>query len=583
MNRLHRPAALVLLSVFASCNVLPHEPPPTDTLADQAAAIEVVLARVRDLPFKHPVPVEEQDKATLKAYLDDSIAKTWDTVGAPSERAYRVFGLLPRDLEMKSWASEFMTDQIAGYYDTETKRYYTIARAGGDDDGNRDLPQPFLLAHELTHALEDQHFDLGAMDEALAHDDDRNLAFHAVCEGSAMDSGADAALDAGGFPGSCASPVLRTGISWLDHVDLADVGDVEIDVDGGSGSKDLQDAPAIVRSELYFPYVKGWMFMNRLRAEYGYEAVNEAFRAPPESSEQILHPERYVDRLDRPQLVELPAAPNGFREIHQQTLGLLRTRVLLAREGDLSDIDGWDGDRYVLWETPTGDAIGWFSVWDSEREANRFADELEAYVLPRLGAIGACAVARDGERVAVTINVHDGRAQSVADQLLRDTKVTVQDGDEGPDRWYWRALRWPLAIRPLHKSFEFKVAGNWGLDWRSHDEGHKFRVLNSLALHTENNPDRFGFWMLLGLVGMSTDRTIDYSYARIPLIFTWHGRNEGAERRARFGLVANAIRYENDREHKSFDLLWGILFHSKWGEREREGARAWMLGIPIWW
>jgi hypothetical protein len=566
--------------MFASCNVLPRDVPPGDTLEDRAAAVETVLARVRDLPFKHPVPVEEQDKASLKAYLDQSMEKTWDTTGALSERAYKVLGLLPRDLEMKSWSSEFMTDQIAGYYDTDTKRYYTIAQ--GTSDNDKDLPEPFLLAHELTHALEDQHFDLGATDAKLVNDDDRNLAFHAVCEGSAMDTGVDAAMDAGGFPGTCVSPLLSTMISWLRFVDLANLGDIEFD-DENYGTKKLDEAPAIVRSELYFPYVRGWTFVNRLRSEYGFGAIDEALTTPPESSEQILYPDRYVDRLDRPQLVTLPAAPSGFREVQQQTLGLVRMRVLLQSDGDLSDIDGWDGDRYVLWETPTGDAVGLFTVWDSEREAARFADELEEYVLPRTGAVGASAIAIEGTRVAVTINVRDGRAQALADELVRETKVTVQDGDEGPDRWYWRALRWPLAIRPLHKSFEFKVAGNWGIDWRSFGEGYKFRLLNSLALHTENNPDRFGFWMLLGLVGGASDRTVDYSYARVPLLFTWHGRNEGLERRARFGLVANAIRYENDRERKSFDLLWGILFHSKWGEREREGARAWMLGIPIWW
>ena len=115
MNPCTRLAALALIPMFASCNVLPRDVPPGDTLEDRAAAVETVLARVRDLPFKHPVPVEEQDKASLKAYLDQSMEKTWDTTGALSERAYKVLGLLPRDLEMKSWSSGSMS--LLGFAD----------------------------------------------------------------------------------------------------------------------------------------------------------------------------------------------------------------------------------------------------------------------------------------------------------------------------------------------------------------------------------------------------------------------------------------------------------------------------------
>jgi hypothetical protein len=580
----HRIASFVSLAgltALASCNTLPADPPPADSIADRAAALEPLVARIRDLSFKQDVPVAEQDRSTLKSVLDEAIAKDWDASGALQERAWKQFGLLPREFDWRAKSTDYVKERTGGYYDPATKRLYAIADQADADDSDAEDGRMWVLAHELTHAVDDQHFDLGTSDATFAHDDDRALAFRSVCEGNATDVGTEVLLDRFGFPGSTASPLLRA-FPWLAaKIAGGTLGRLSINGNKLVTINDDGDAPAVIQAETGFQYAQGWGFTNRIRSEFGWESVNAAFANPPESTEQVIYPERFLDRLDRPHLIEMPPAPAGFREVYQQSLGLMRTRVLLADRDGGDSIDGWDGDRYVLWETPTGDALGWLTVWDSVSEAEDFEIEWSELLLRLSGPSGTTAIVRDGDRVAAVMNDHDGRAQSVAQHLLT-ARVTRQDGDEGPDRWYWRALRWPLSIRSLHTANEFKLVDDWGIDWRSHDDGFKLRLLNSLALHTENNPDRFAFWTLCGLIGGASDRTIDYSYARVPLLFTWHGRNAGSERRARFGLALNSIEYENDREHKSFDLLWGVLFHAQWGERERESSGR-LLFIPLWW
>jgi hypothetical protein len=140
----------------------------------------------------------------------------------------------------------------------------------------------------------------------------------------------------------------------------------------------VRTAPSIFYKTLIFPYHKGCVFVLELANREGWEAVNQAFRDPPLSTEQILHAEKYLHR-DHPTAIELPQLGDVLGEdwtfVGANTLGELQTAILLEDAPDPSDAAaGWDGDRYAVYEKKEGQlGLAWFSTWDSASDAREFA------------------------------------------------------------------------------------------------------------------------------------------------------------------------------------------------------------------
>ena len=169
----------------------------------------------------------------------------------------------------------------------------------------------------------------------------------------------------------------------------------------GRDSSVMDDAPAPVTIVLLFPYISGAAFVDRLIAEGDWDAVNAAYANMPASTEQILHPLKYLER-DEPSLTALPdptaALGAGWRIVDEDTLGELQTAVLLAEfdpgegfNGITGDIAlpeaarnasaGWDGDRFALWEDGNGEreTLVWRSVWDTPQDARAFSRALAQF------------------------------------------------------------------------------------------------------------------------------------------------------------------------------------------------------------
>ena len=103
-----------------------------------------------------------------------------------------------------------------------------------------------------------------------------------------------------------------------------------------------------------------------------------------------------------------------------------------------------------------------------------------------------------GTVVAVVQGAPMGEADAALDHLLAGAVLERAPDDVPPERWYWTAAKWPIAVELHRKSWETHLLGGYALDYRSHPDGHRFRLLHSLLLHTENNPDRTAVWMALG-------------------------------------------------------------------------------------
>jgi hypothetical protein len=260
---------------------------------------------------------------------------------------------------------DLLTEQVAGYYDPKAKTLYVVE--GGDEAMTN-----ITISHELVHALQDQHFNLDSLTTAR-DDNDRLTTGQTVVEGQATLEqlasmiGSDNAIAA--LPGG-----------W-DRVRQM--------IREAQGSMPVfASAPTILQETLIFPYLTGAEFMRRFKAD---RKGQSPFTRMPLSTEQLLHPDRYFTTFDEPTTVVLPAPLSG-KPLYQNNLGEFETRILLYEylkdQGSaVRGAAGWDGDRYMLIETPRGDAIVWVTVWDTSIDAAEFFDMLDASLIKRHGTI----------------------------------------------------------------------------------------------------------------------------------------------------------------------------------------------------
>lgn len=251
------------------------------------------------------------------------------------------------------------------------------------------LQERVTFAHEFTHALQDQHFDLRALLPKHPENVDRSAAVQALVEGDAV---------------LLQSLWAQQALTRAELQELSNGG-------GGSASK-LADAPLVVRTELLFPYTTGLEFaLAVFRRAGGYAGLDEAFRNPPASTEQVIHPEKYFAR-EAPVPVDLPdlaaALGDGWRRVNGNTLGELYLRILVQQYADAAQAQvaaaGWGGDRWQLLEKDGRSAVVLRTVWDTEQDAREFFTAYGAGLTRRFA--GATRVEDTGTRQALTTPTH---------------------------------------------------------------------------------------------------------------------------------------------------------------------------------
>jgi hypothetical protein len=356
--------------------------------------------RVRNLHFAHPVPVLVEDRARITEYVATQIEEE------ELERAsivYTALGLLSADLDVRGLLLRLMGEQVVGYYDADQKHLVVrddIMRSfaqGKPAEDSSDLTEArIVLVHELVHALQDQNLDLNAHIH-LERDTDASNAFHALVEGDATLAMIGYALEREQVPLHRLTGNPTQVRSFSDVVRRSPL----------AGSE-LEQAPAIVRVPLLSAYVDGLSFCASLHGSGGFAAVDRAHSAPPVSTEQVLHPERFA-RPDTPTIVKLPDLPElsaaGYELVREDTLGELEMGVYFG-QGVSEDeakraADGWDGDRIRVYRAEGApSAVVWLSVWDTERDAEQAAYAAERVVRAGPKAWQArCSVVRRGSSV----------------------------------------------------------------------------------------------------------------------------------------------------------------------------------------
>jgi hypothetical protein len=330
------------------------------TLDEQMALVREGITTVRGLDMLNDVPTEFLTMEELREQIEVEFFDDYTPEEAQDDAiVLSAFDLLGADFDLYGFYLDLYTEQVAGYYDPEDTAVYLIS--GNDSLSAMDES---TYAHELTHVLQDQHYDLETLlpeddDWYLEHPDEA-LARMALVEGDASMTEL--------FYIQRNMSVERLG-ALLDEVDTLDL-------------PVLDSAPEVIDRDLMFPYVEGIVFVQALYDAGGYAAVNAAYTDPPTSTEQILHPERYIDFRDDPQEVTLAdgleVLGDDYRLVYEQPFGefylSLYLETQLSPDRAAAAAVGWDGDRYaVYYNDDTGDlAMVLRTVWDTTDEADEF-------------------------------------------------------------------------------------------------------------------------------------------------------------------------------------------------------------------
>ena len=374
MKPMSAPPVAFLSLFLAACGDAEAKPPrpqeqepagiSQEELERITAQVRTQIEALRGEAFPDAVRVEVTDAEGLRGYVLQRLeALSSEEEVAAEEQAAKLLGLLPDDYDYLEGLLDLVESQAAGFYDPPSKTFYLMEAATGG-------MARIVLAHELTHALDDQLYDLDDEFSARRDNSDALWAYHAVVEGSGT---------------LIMEDWTRAHAASLERSDLEQASTM--------GLEELGRSPSYVWKPLIGVYTQGSALLRRGPADLDLaQGVRRAFDAPPRSSEQVLHPEKYwdPDRLDEPLPVALHAErlPAGWDLVLQDTLGELGLALLvepLGRRGGVTDAltltrapltsraaAGWGGDRFVLLAQGASQILALATVWDTEGDAEEF-------------------------------------------------------------------------------------------------------------------------------------------------------------------------------------------------------------------
>jgi hypothetical protein len=326
-----------------------------EAIADVARQVE----EIRGLEFIRPVTPEAVSQDRIGDLLEEALERSYpkDMMDRRT-RAWRTIGAIPAGADLNRAYRDYFGTQVIGFYDTQT---HQLVFSGSEH------PSPYervTLSHELTHALDDQHFHLDRLDalEQACRDEDL-AAFVSLTEGNA---------------------VVFSG-RWLQrNLGLEEL--VQFQEEASSFPPPPASVPPFLLSLQISPYIQGPTFVESLLTRGGLGAVDRAFRDPPDSTEQVLHPDLYPK--DEPQEVDVTDLSedlgDGWTDLDVYQVGELWLRLLLELRLDPSSAReaaaGWDGGEYRAWARGNRVAVLLDTVWDGENEAGEFARSMRNWL-----------------------------------------------------------------------------------------------------------------------------------------------------------------------------------------------------------
>jgi len=411
-------------------------------------AIGQQVARIRQLEFLEEVPAERQSQDDFARVLERDLEASFpEAERAGMLRGLRRLGMIREEIDLAGALRDAMLTQAGAYYDPETGKFYYLMDAGAIPGG-----MDVIAAHELVHALQDQHHDLSAVLEPFEvfpdgqpRDDDGVLAVRSVIEGDAtyvmlVFQLAQLGVDLSDAPDQELAMIRNVAGQSIETIAAAakmqaQMGGLDPDGDIAKAIAAMDDIPPYLLEPLYAAYFKGALFCASLKQARGWAGVNEAITSPPLSMEQVLHPEKHHgDDIDIPSRVRLPdvswLAEPGFHELDSAVLGEFYIALLLRTLGaDMLDqvaSQGWDGDVYAAFGRAEETLVVLATTWDGESDAREFFDVYRSVLGKKYPAsvLGEVAETESGRRVDYVC----GEALGVGVVVQRGLDVFIVEG-----------------------------------------------------------------------------------------------------------------------------------------------------------
>ncbi|MBI2901689.1 MAG: hypothetical protein HYY17_16010 [Planctomycetes bacterium] len=429
----------------------PQEDP--DDLKKQAQEMKGKVKEIRGLSFKKEVTVGVYSKDDLQKFIVGEFERELPRPKAKKyEKAYKHMALLPADDSWDLYDSliTLFSESIAGFYHPKTKELRLIKpEADSEDETFKQLGldmQAVTLVHELTHAAQDQNFDLVTVPMEEEYNDDMVAAIKCLVEGEASIVGWQYGYDN--------STKLKTLMTFDQLMKANNDGYKSGALPGKAGK-----LPAYLRLTLTFSYGYGCEFVLACHKGYGkdWEKISKMYEDLPSSTEQVLHPEKYWKERDYPTVVSIPALPEEWKLLCHNVHGEYPIRILLKelKAGSSKEIEkaaaGWDGDRYAVYERNGVVSSLWYSTWDTEEDAREFFDAYRK-------ALGykyknAKETSADGP---VVLAIDEKRAATIE---RRGLDVLVLDGDAELGKFGEKT--WKGAKKQELKKVDRFVEGCW--------------------------------------------------------------------------------------------------------------------------
>ena len=356
-------------------------------LVDLVAYVE----EARGLTFDHPVPIEFLSEKAFDAELtsanNDLTPEERRSLKA-TEASLRALGLIGEDVDLLDELNALSSGDVAAFYDSERERIFA-------PEGEMSPTLRATLVHELTHALQDQHFNIDQL--ADEESSDRTSAFRALVEGDAQ-------------------RIEQEYVAAMSPAD-AEAYQQESKAIQSQVTDGLKGVPRVLVSLFESPYVLGQGLMSILTASGGQSRIDAAFMDPPTSEEHLLDPITFTEG-DQPIEVPTPELAPGEKEADSGDFGAISWYLLLASRLDprtaLTAVDGWGGDAYVVYDAGSATCIRAAFQGDDVEQAIEMEEALTAWklVVPE----DASEIGRDGGVVTLR-SCDEGSAAEDANAL----------------------------------------------------------------------------------------------------------------------------------------------------------------------
>jgi hypothetical protein len=315
--------------------------PPASSSANSnpeflATADEVLqeMSEITGWKLKQPLKKTIRSRAEIRAYVIHQMDDEKDAKERyASAKSAEAFGLVPKGFDFDSFLVDLLTEQIAGLYDPKTHEFYIA-------DWITPADQRMVMSHELTHALQDQYFQIEPWVKAARPNDDAELAREAVLEGSAM-------------AGMLEYMLKDKGLKLQELPDI----DPSVFVGDLSDTPMLKKAPPFIKDSLMFPYFAGLSFSMSVLRSGGWSSFSSVFARPPADTQQIMHPEIYrAAKVPAALHTDLPSniPDDAWTKLEENSLGEFGWKEVLKQYLDedraKTTATAWDGDDYITFE-----------------------------------------------------------------------------------------------------------------------------------------------------------------------------------------------------------------------------------------